>query len=54
MVGCFAIIARCTMLLTSAPLELNHDETQNNKEASMSLAIDQKILSYCPFFYNIK
>ena len=36
-----AIIARCTLLLTGAPLELNHDETQNNKEHSVSLAINQ-------------
>jgi hypothetical protein len=34
------IIARCTMLLTGTPLELNHVETQNNYDGSMFLVAD--------------
>ena len=38
----FTIISRCTMILTGAPLELNHTENQDNYDGSKSLVADQK------------
>jgi len=51
--GYLHVIARCTMLLTGAPLELNHADTQNKYDGSISLIADQKFRAIA-HFYTIK
>jgi hypothetical protein len=50
---CFAAIARCTMLLTGAPLELMYAETQNIYDSFMSFAGVKKSRAIA-HFYNVE